>query len=145
MDLSLFSSALQDTVVGDPVTCPWPSSCSTPNHNSTSAVVVAPGHKGAPMGLPLSPCLCLFNRYAVLADDNLVHLANGPAPPPPPVATTGPHGSAASTPSVPSTIRPPCHSIGTHSKMTPEPVIRCLGVSLHLMRTSNLTKPLNWF
>lgn len=63
--LASFSSALQDTVTWDPVTCPQPSLCLTPSISPSWAKVVVHGRKKGPGKFP--PPLSLSNRFSILA------------------------------------------------------------------------------
>ncbi|KAL7392221.1 hypothetical protein ABVT39_021382 [Epinephelus coioides] len=72
----------QDTAPWDPSTCPWPSSCSTPNHQSSWAEVVIRGRKTAVEGTASPPRLSLSNHFAFLSGDNptLTHYDLDPSP-----------------------------------------------------------------
>ncbi|KAE8280181.1 hypothetical protein D5F01_LYC22323 [Larimichthys crocea] len=79
--LASLSTTLHDTVVWDPATCPRPSSCSTPNHQSSWADVVARNHKRDSNKAVSPPRLSLSNRYAALSDDTPAHPPDAPAGP----------------------------------------------------------------
>ncbi|KAL7407287.1 hypothetical protein ABVT39_006245 [Epinephelus coioides] len=64
------TTALQDTAPWDPSTCPRPSSCSTPHHQSSWAEVAVRGRKTAVEGTASPPRLSLSNRFAVLSGDD---------------------------------------------------------------------------
>ncbi|KAE8297835.1 hypothetical protein D5F01_LYC02306 [Larimichthys crocea] len=85
--LASLSTTLHDTVAWDPATCPRPSSCSTPNHQSSWADVVVRNRK---RGAISPPRLSLSNHYAALPDDTPAH---------PPDAPAGPAGATAPSPS----------------------------------------------
>lgn len=78
--IAYLSATIQDTVVWDPSTCPWPSSCSTPNQPAWAGVVVH-CHKGHLDGTASAPHISLSNCYALLSDDTVVHQAEASATP----------------------------------------------------------------
>eukprot|EP00064_Thunnus_orientalis_P009084 superscaffoldBa00001133_g9107 len=139
------SAAIQDTVLWDPSTCPWPSSSSTPNHHSSWAEV-AHGRKRFSDKAASPPRLTLSNHYAILLDDILAP-ADAPAAPTDPSTDpslkTAPGDTAPSSPPVASSVHADCHSAVRSSqrpsswgmtssarckiKMLKEPVARCSG------------------
>ncbi|KAE8289518.1 hypothetical protein D5F01_LYC11220 [Larimichthys crocea] len=76
--LASLSTTLHDKVAWDPTTCPWPSSCSTPNHQSSWADVVARNRKRNSSGAVSPPHPSLSNRYAALPDDTPAHPPDAP-------------------------------------------------------------------
>lgn len=109
--LASLSAALQDTVAWDPATCPRPSSCSTPNNQSSWADVVACGRKRDSSGAASPPRLTLSNRYAALSDDSPVHPADAPAAPSDLDPTTAPVDTTAFPPLVADSAQVAGHSI----------------------------------
>lgn len=76
--ITFLCAAIQDTALWDPSTGPRPSSCSTPNHQSSGAEVVVWGREKDrhwPSRLSLS------NHYTGLSDEPLAHPADAPAVP----------------------------------------------------------------
>lgn len=60
---------------GTPSTCPQLSCCLKPNHQLSWAEVVVRGPKRYSDGAASPPHLNIFNHYATLSDDTMVHLA----------------------------------------------------------------------
>lgn len=87
--ISTMNLALNDTIIWDPLTCPRPSSCSTPNPTNQSSWVdvIARGNQRS-HSESAAPGPVLSNRFALLMDDDA---ATSPA-----VLDTNPPGAVAS-------------------------------------------------